>query len=107
MNLAAIWSERPSAALVITPKELFVLQLPVPAVGVPFASLAVTWQPADTPLPFNKVLAVAENDVLGSPKLAWFKTLNASTRNCNLNRSVISVVLKIEKSKVCVPGPRT
>src|SRR5882757_7343812 len=47
--------------------------------------------------------------VVGGAKLAWFKMLKISARNCTLKFSEIRLMwlfLKIEKSKLVMPGPR-
>lgn len=42
----------------------------------------------------------------GLEKFALFRMLNASARNCRLNRSLIGRLLKPEASIVRLPGPR-
>ena len=55
-----------------------------------------------TPAPVKALLL---NDVLGSPKLGWFKRLNASTRNCRYFRSEKLNFLSAEESMPNMPGP--
>src|SRR5882757_3499367 len=46
--------------------------------------------------------------VVGGAKLAWFKMLKISARNCTLKFSEIRLMrlfLKTEKSKFVIPGP--
>lgn len=43
--------------------------------------------------------------VFGVPKLAWFRMLKNSARNCRRNRSEIAAFLSAEKSTVVRPGP--
>ena len=47
----------------------------------------------------------AETSVFGLLYTGWLKRLNASARNSSLKRSLIGVVLAIERSTVLVPGP--
>ena len=50
-------------------------------------------------------LAVENTTVFGVLKLARFRRLKNSARNCILTRSVTAVLFSTEKSTVAVPGP--
>src|SRR6266404_9848955 len=58
-------------------------------------------------VPSEKKMSVLSG-VVGGAKLAWFKMLKISARNCTLKFSEIRLMwlfLKMEKSKLVMPGP--
>ena len=56
--------------------------------------------------PADGLIAVPEKTIgLGEEKLAWFRMLKASARNCSLYLSVIDVFLNNDMSQVASPGP--
>src|SRR5258705_11976579 len=58
-------------------------------------------------VPSDKKMSVLSG-VVGGAKLAWFKMLKISARNCTLKFSEIRLMwlfLKMEKSKLVMPGP--
>src|SRR5436309_11830444 len=60
--------------------------------------------------PVDPFLAPVDPEKIGTimlPKFGWFKTLNASARNCRLVRSVRLNCFFIAKSKSASPGPMT
>src|SRR5262245_56939513 len=67
---------------------LIVPKAPEPGIGIPEA--------------FRTLL---DSVVLGSPKFGWFKTLNASHRNCTYRRSVKLKFFSVAKSALKIPGP--
>src|SRR5437762_9092408 len=61
-------------------------------------------------LPVEPFLAPVEPEKIGTimlPKFGWFRTLNASARNCRFVRSVRLNCFFIAKSKSASPGPIT
>src|ERR1035441_6075480 len=51
------------------------------------------------------VVPLVNTMALGGPKLAWFRRLKNSARNCSLTFSKMAMVLNSERSRVPRPGP--